>query len=332
MNNSLQIDEDLIEEERELIEQFYKLSSKDFPKSCTTCNRSYQSELDYIERTKRCGSAQDLTQYNILCFMRNCKCGSTLGLTQKYEQYPTLALYLLKYLTKELGIRAKQDLIKNAGQIQIPGELTAIKFVKDTRSLYDSNRAINEYLVNPEQQKPFILEESYFNDDEFWNHVGLNIFRDRYNSWLRNNEILPEHQVLFVDDGAGRNEFLRKIKIGENLHLNYVPQINEGLKSLAKNPEATSLMIIQADREQQRINDLVKTIRNYNETNANTIAKPFAGYTGGKTLPIILFIGEENYNVSEATESLRGNVSVSQMRDLVSKYCKKAPNITSFSI
>lgn len=163
----LVLDQEHQDSERIAREAVYRETSKQFPKKCTCCEKTYRTEEHFTRETKTCGAAMHHDEIGILSFMRNCECGSTLCLNLEHPQFDSWESYNLLDTMRVLG----EECIK-----KIKPEMTSPDFYKT-----ECGKCIAQYLNKYELGK---VNTNSPDAKKASMHIGLNLFRERYNAWM----------------------------------------------------------------------------------------------------------------------------------------------------
>jgi len=161
--------------EQKLLEKYVNATihsavAKHFPKKCNNCKTVYADERAYTENTVRCGNSKHCDITEILIFMRNCKCNSTLLVPISYEDIDKTQLKAILDHAGTLGEIAK---IQTLEKIAKNESIRTNGFWKYMRNL--------PQFRDQEEDSVHIQEITPNN----WMELGLSILRDRYNMGLR---------------------------------------------------------------------------------------------------------------------------------------------------
>ncbi len=155
-------------------EAIYRETSKQFPKTCS-CGRTYRTEEQFTRETHACGPAMNYHEeskngkegYGILAFLRNCECKSTMALSLDHAQFDSFESYMLFETMRALG----EECFK-----KIKPELISPDFAQT-----ECGKCMNQYLTKYDMDR-ITRNSKETKQDQL--HVGLNLFRERYNAWI----------------------------------------------------------------------------------------------------------------------------------------------------
>jgi hypothetical protein len=170
----LMLDSEHQEYEKLAREAVYRETAKQFPKTCS-CGKTYRTEEQFTRETEICGPAvnyhapqkEKIEGYGILTFLRNCECKSTMCLGLDHAQFDSFESYMLFETMRALG----EECFK-----KIKPELINPDFAKT-----ECGKCINQYLTKYDIGR-ITKDSKESKQDQI--HVGLNLFRERYNDWI----------------------------------------------------------------------------------------------------------------------------------------------------
>jgi len=151
----------------------HSLVARHFPKECGSCRTVYDSESDYTHRTTRCGNAKYIPRHGIIQFCRTCECGTTFMIPVEHEEFNASELNLFAGHIDSLADMAKSETMK---RLKYGHHIRGNGFWKYMRDL---PKFVSAPMAKPDYDLVMAL------NDEDWKEIGLCIFRDRYNQWVR---------------------------------------------------------------------------------------------------------------------------------------------------
>ena len=288
--------------EERIVNELYRDFARNFPKKCGACDRVFESEIDYLTRTKRCGNAANYEEIDILQFSRNCGCGSTLALNLEPQTFG-----LSKRLAFDAYIHARSLKEKEGFETLLAeanaGGVSAVELLKSERAKnlwsyltgHISSARITDFEKSPSLDS--------LNED-IWVQIALDRFRDDYNEWVRENEEAPEKRILVLDDEKRSSLSLQNLRI-PHMKWIYTNSPSQAANSFKANPEMTSLVFIDVSPTCQRESELVELIKEYSHGKPTPI--PVIGING-KTCPPYAkkVIQKSDYSVMDIREAISG--------------------------
>jgi len=313
-----------------------------FPKTCNACHRVYETETEYNTRTERCGPSSEQSSFGLILFLRNCLCGSTLGLTlednlgdfthlmgyfrDKAQEHEKKFQKMLRS-PKFRGQRTLQELCEKDDLWKYIGE----HIIGDTKVPYD--RVCLQVDKNlPESVEIIERKELYgpklktlrinasnkrsMNGSTFWTQVALDKFREDYNAWVDENEIhLPKQRILVVDTEEQNNALLKNLQIPDT-RIVYTTDIKKARKLFRENPEYTSAVVVEVPYTSEEQEEFIRWIRDNDGDNGK-----IRGYTRGKEIPILGINGSDNKKRLAVNEMLAKPYNIASFRETLKKYC-----------
>lgn len=148
-------------------EAIYRETSKQFPKKCTNCGKIYRTEEQFTREAEVCGPAHNYKEISMLCFLRNCSCRSTIGLSLEHVQFDAFESYSLFFSMQVLG----EECFKR----------TKDSLTQPSSTETECGKCFAKYLTKKEIEE---IKKRGQETREEQIHMGLNIFRERYNAWI----------------------------------------------------------------------------------------------------------------------------------------------------
>jgi hypothetical protein len=319
---------------------FEKVASE-FPKPCTNCKRVYETELEYTVKTERQGNVKEFSKdkkKRELFFMRNCICGGTLGISFNYSDLDAFQLFRFMDHVRELELEAKSKL-KHKIKEGAYRESKLWEFISSAvKEEHTEDRG--EYsLPLQDQIKEYphmifvdkIPGKKSYDGEKMWFEVGLSLFRDRYNHWLRTNPNLPkskDYRVIVIDDDKKPNSFIAGLRL-ENGKIDYTSSIQEGKEAINANPEGTSLILLTIPEDYAPQKELVGWLRKHDGIFNSPESPRQTGYIPGgdfgTRIPVIgLSTGNKNFDIN-INDQIAPD-SIKTIIDAVHKYCPAIKN------
>lgn len=161
--------------ENEAIEFVYREVSRQFPKTCGCCNKIYRTDGQFTRETEICGPATNHDFADTILFQRNCPCKTTLAIGINYNQFDEYEQHALFGSMKALGTLAIEAVSPAIVAGKDIADTPLSKFIKGYLEEREIARIVRDIMANKVTKCDKL-------------HVGLNVFRTRYNDWVGKKE------------------------------------------------------------------------------------------------------------------------------------------------